>query len=313
MRKPSKAWIGTAGTALVLALLGCRQTPAPEVADESEHPPSGKIVLGDVASDIGHKSRKWQPLADYLAAGLGDHGIGVGELRVVPDLDTMAGLLRDGEVDLYMDSFYPVHYLHVHSGAELLLLRRKTGAATYRCVIFARADSGLTSLANLAGQTIAVEERASTSGYLLPLAHLIHSGLRPVEAPNAAAPLAADEVRITFSGDDDNTIQWVSSGRVTAGAVDQTTYDKFARENPGTLVALGTTSEIIRHQMILARPGMSSELRAAVKAQLFALSETVEGRAFLEQLETVAFSEILEQDHSAFRKARRMFDLIEGR
>ncbi len=314
MRRYWTTSIAAASIALVLAVLGCRRAPAPDVAEEAEPRPSasGRIVLGDVSTDVGSNFRKWQPLADYLAARLADHGIGVGELRVVPDPVTMGVLLRDGEVDLYMDSFYPTHYVSLRSGAEPLLLRRKH-PGTKSSVFFAKVDSGLTTLAELAGQTIAVEDHASTSGYLLPLAHLMRNGLLPVEESVPATAVAGDQVKIILSGDDDNTVRWVASGRVVAGAVDRETFDNFYRDNPNILIALDTTPEIIRHQVMLARPGMSAELRVAIATVLKAASETEDGQQFLEGIETEAFTDISEPDTAALQRAKEMYDLIASR
>lgn len=312
MPRISRRQIAAAGLALLGLLSGCRKSSAPSPEPEVAGPPSGRIVLGDVSTDVARKFRKWQPLADYLAANLGQQGIAVGELRVAPDLDSMVGLIRDGGVDLYMDSFYPATYVRVHSGAEPLLLRHKP-SATNRCVFFAKAGSGLRAVNELAGRMIAVETRASTSGFLLPLAHLIETGLHPVDKSGPRAPVAPDEVGITFSGDDDNTIQWVISGRVAAGAVDDETYDKFAERNPEAIISLGKTREIIRHQQMLVRPDMSPELSAAVKDLLSGLSQTADGRALLERLNTVAFTEISPPERAALADAREMFDRVEGR
>ena len=69
---------------------------------------TGVIVLSDIDEDdpVG-KLEEFQPIADYLAANLGDFGIGTGEVKIAPDLDTMVSWLASGEVDIFYDSLFP--------------------------------------------------------------------------------------------------------------------------------------------------------------------------------------------------------------
>ncbi|MBI3976036.1 MAG: phosphate ABC transporter substrate-binding protein, partial [Armatimonadetes bacterium] len=63
--------------------------------------PAGAIVLAEISGEPARKIRRFQPLADYLAARLHRFGIGVGKVVIPPDFETMIALLRSGEVHLY--------------------------------------------------------------------------------------------------------------------------------------------------------------------------------------------------------------------
>ena len=74
---------------LIIVLLGC--TEEPSKVQEPAAPPAaaGLVVLGKVSDKPSEKIAEYQPLADYLAANLGNLGISTGKVKVAPDLDTM--------------------------------------------------------------------------------------------------------------------------------------------------------------------------------------------------------------------------------
>jgi phosphonate transport system substrate-binding protein len=305
------------GLGLVLiAACGTTTSVTPSDAGEAENTTAiaseeTTIVLGDVSDEPIKKIKRFQPLADYLGENLGEQGINTGEVAIVPDLDSMIAAMKAGEIDLYFDSLYPATVVSEGSGAEPILRRWKDGVAEYNTVFFTRVDSNINQLEDLSGKHLALEEKFSTSGYLLPVSYLLQSNLNPVEKSAITSPVAANEIGYVFTRDDENTIQWVVSGRIEAGAIDNQSFAKIPEETRSQLRIFAETAKIPR-QLVLIAPDITPEQREEIKKLLIALDQTEAGQKVLEQLkETEKFDEFNSEDSIA--KMRELYDLVKNR
>lgn len=298
---------------LILLLVAC--SPQQTVVTEPTQPASselpGVIVIGDIdADDPISKIERFQPVADYLAENLSEFGIGSGEVRIAPDTDTMANWMESGEVDIYYDSLFPAMIVSDQSDAIPTLRRWKNGSPTYHSVFFARADSGIETLADLEGRIIGYDDRGSTSGYLLPTAYLLSNGFFPVARGSENASVNEDEIGYMFTNDDDNTIEWVLSGRLDAGVVDNLTYmDDIPQETREQLIILGETQEVAR-QIVLMGSTLAPEIRDAITELLVDLTETTEGLVILSTLKTDRFDTFPEGAENALETMRGFYDIV---
>jgi phosphonate transport system substrate-binding protein len=287
-------------------------TPGETVVAEGITAATRTIVIGRVSDDPAAEIEEYQPIADYLAANLGNFGIGIGVVRVAPDLDTMIQWLADGEVDIYFDNIYAATYAGELSGAFPIVIRVKEGSEDKRGTIITAADNGIESLSDLEGQMVGLEDNSSVAGYATPLAFLLESGLNMVYEESAEATLAADEVGYVFTYDNDNTIEWVLDGTVAAGAVDNTEVAEFLEENPGTLIVLAEAEDLMRHQPGMVRSDMDVALAAGIVALLFGVHETAEGPDILAPSETERYVAAAEGEADLAR-AREIYTLIYNR
>lgn len=267
------------------------------------------IVLGDISDDPAEVIDGTQPLADYLAEHLTDHGITSGRVRVVSSAAEMAQLMRDGQVDLYFDSTYPATLISDETGAQIILRRWRFGVEEYHSVIFASADSGITSLEDLPGHMVAMDAPYSTSGFMLPAVTMVESGLILIGKRGQGVAVADDEVGFIFSYDDENTLQWVLSGLVAAGVTDDYNFDvAFPEEATQKLVVLARTESTPR-QVVVARPGLEPELLEAIKLILTSIDEDEAGQAPLEAFQTTQFDEFPEGIEAASAHMREMMEI----
>ena len=275
----------------LITLVGCTSSetsPSGNNDNNTEVSATQKfITVADISNNPAKKIQRFQPMADYLAARLADFGITAGEVKIAPDLDTMANWLKTGEVDICFDSPYPAMIVSDRSQAVPILRRWKGGQATYNTVIFGLKSNGIKSLADLQGKTIAFDEPYSTSGYLLPLVYLLEAGFNLVEKQNTAVKVSANEIGYVFSSDDENAIQWVISGKVAAAAVDTGTFAEIPATTRQEFNILTETEKVARH-VVLVRAGMEPELQAAIKKILLEMEQTEAGKAVLEKFEQTA-------------------------
>ncbi|SDQ69612.1 phosphate/phosphite/phosphonate ABC transporter substrate-binding protein [Quadrisphaera sp. DSM 44207] len=268
--------------------------------------PRTTLVLGSVSDDPAEEAAVFQPFADHLAAALAPSGITAGRVEVAATTQEMAELLRTGRVDLYVDSMHGVTTVVAEGAATPLLRRWKDGAPTYRSVVVARRDSGITSPAQLAGRTVAFEEETSTDGWLLPAAVLVQQGLPLAPASEPGAVVPAGEVGYVYSGDDENTVFLVLDGRVAAGALSEEDLAEDAGSRADELVVVATTPDVPRHGVV-ARTGLDPALAAAVRGVLTTLHESEEGAEALADFDgTARFDDLAAEDLAPVLELRRV-------
>jgi phosphonate transport system substrate-binding protein len=306
------AWMG-----ILAALVGCSAKssapPLQKPTPTSSATATGTIVLAEISDEPTKKINRFQPLADYLATNLKDVGIGIGEVKIAPDMETMAKWLASGEVDIFFDSPYPAMIVSDRSSAKPLLRRWKDGTADYHTIIFTRSNRGFKKLSDLKGQMIAFEESFSTSGYMLPLTHLLKTGLNPIEKQDVNAQVGKNEVGYVFSENDQNAIQWVLSNRIAAAAVGSTDFLEIPPETRNQLTVLAKTESLPRH-LVIVSPKMDLAKQKAIKTVLVNMDETQQGRVVLKKFEkTSQFDEFPEGSDASLARMRELYNLVKNR
>ena len=259
--------------ALVVTLVaGCTER-ADSPVEPIEDRPDGVITLGDIEPDEpATRIRRIQPLADLLGERLSEHGIGHGRVVIAHDVAEMARLIRDGKVDFYLDSPFPVLAVNQQAGSSNLLLRQAKEDAEYWTEFVARSDAGVERLKDLTGRVVTFQEPNSTSGFLLPVVALIEQGfsLQPVAQPDSAVD--EGQVGCFFSGDEENTIELLLNGTAAIGVVSNQDFRELPEETRDRLTIIGSTDPVPR-QLVAVRPGIDPDLTDSVQRILLELTD----------------------------------------
>jgi len=160
--------------------------------------------------------RKFAPLGAYLEAETGMKVIFV----PVTDYAAVVEALATRKIDLaWLGGFTFVQARIRTKGTALPLVQRAEDAKfTSR---FITANDGIKTFADLKGKTFAFGAPSSTSGHLMPRYFLGQEGLNPDK----------DFKNTAFSGAHDATVAFVQAGKVDAGVLNASVWDKLVEQN----------------------------------------------------------------------------------
>jgi phosphonate transport system substrate-binding protein len=281
---------------LALALL------APATAAET-------LTLGTIDDEVKKTHKRFQALADYVAPRLAGSGVDTVDASIVLTTEDMIEGLRNGEIDVYIDSPLIMAIVARETQIRPFLRRWKDGVAEYHSVFFARRDRGFDALDDLVGRIIAFEEPTSSAGYLLPKAMLLTQGYRLVEVNDASAAVPADAIGYLFSDGDDNSAFWVQKGKVAAAVLDSSNFAELDEKRPGEMVALARSESLTRH-VVAHRHDLAPGIVAALGDTLLAMPESEEGREVLATFKTKRFDAFTGDPSQELARAERILSTL---
>lgn len=238
------------------------------------------LTVGSISKTPKEEIRNFQPFIDHLVGSLADSNIKVGRVMIAGSLQEMSELINQGLVDIYIDSPFPVMAIQKKTDSTAFLRRWKKGVREYNSVIFARKDSGITSLNDLTGKMISFEESFSTSGYFLPKATLLNANYSLIEKRNKNSPVAKDKIGYVFSYDDETSMVWVLRKKVAAAALSKKAFNVLSKSKRKDLVIL-KESLFVPRQIMVHRPNLPEKLVVNIKKILLNMHNNESGRRVL--------------------------------
>lgn len=205
---------------LVLAAPSRAATAEPTRAGASPQAdrPVGELVLGRVSDNPKADYERLRAMLDYVVPRMADVGIVGGRVLMARDSQQMVSYLKRGKVDWVTETAGSAMTLQDRAGARLMLAAERSGTNAYQALFFARRDSGIASLHDLRGRSIAFQSGASTSSYFLPASELLQAGLPLAILASPSDRPANDMVGFVFARSELNISAWVHKGLVDAGA-----------------------------------------------------------------------------------------------
>ena len=161
-------------------------------------------------------ARKFAPLGQYLEAKL---GVKV-EWTPVTDYAAAVEALVNKKVDLAWFGGFTFVQASVRSEGRVIPLVQREEDEKFRSVFITDANSGITRLEDLKGKTLSFGSPSSTSGHLMPRSFLLAAKINP----------DSDLKRVSFSGAHDATVAAVASGKVDAGALNISVWERLVAE-----------------------------------------------------------------------------------
>ncbi len=160
-------------------------------------------------------ARKAAPLVKYLEQKLGMQV----EFTPVSDYAASVEALANKQVDMAWFGGFTFVQAQVRSGGKAVPLVQRAEDEKFRSV-FITADPAIKTLADLKGHTLSFGSQSSTSGHLMPRSFLLDAKIDPDK----------DLKRVAYSGAHDATIAAVAAGKVDAGALNISVWEKFVAD-----------------------------------------------------------------------------------
>jgi phosphonate transport system substrate-binding protein len=160
-------------------------------------------------------ARKAAPLVKYLEARLGMRV----EFTPVTDYAASVEALVNRKVDLAWFGGFTFVQAAARSGGKIIPLVQREEDERFRSV-FITSDPAIKALSDLRGKDVSFGSQSSTSGHLMPRSFLLQAGLDPDK----------DFRRVAYSGAHDATIAAVAAGKVQAGALNISVWEKFVAD-----------------------------------------------------------------------------------
>ena len=266
------------------------------------------LVLGRISDDPKAHYEQLKPLLDYIVPRMADVGITEGRVLMARDLQQMGSYLRRGRVDWVTETAANAVRLHDRDGAQPLLLTERNGAGNYRTLVFVRKDSGITGLDDLIGRSVAFQDTASTSAYVVPAMMLLARDLpmqvllSPMDRPDERS------VGYVFARSELNIATWVHQRLVDAGTISNLDWENARRIPPSYRADFQIIAESQPYPRALemVRGDLDARIRERLRQVLLEAGNDPDAReALLQFFGTTRFLPIDEGASDALDELRR--------
>jgi phosphonate transport system substrate-binding protein len=239
------------------------------------------IVLLRQDTDLQAVLKDWQPTLDLIEKATGKKA----KILVNKDGEVLRQAVKNGEVDLLIDSVYNLATMDSGGNLAPTLTVWKKGKEEYNGCLFAKADSAIGKPADLVGKKVASEDPYSTSSFALPMGMIVDavkidgiksmeltqkvkaSGGKPALAVFKETAADPKKVNFAFSGGDENTALWVTTGAADAGAAQCGSFDEKKYK------VIGSSAKVPR-MVVAFHKKFDAGLRAKIEDAMVALPES---------------------------------------
>lgn len=277
-------------THLVLALGLMLGAVTAHAADSNPDTLKVALLPDENASELIKRN---QPLKDYLESALGKDI----ELVVTTDYSSMIEAMRFGRIDL--GYFGPLSYVMAKSKSDIepFAAMLVDGKPTYRSILIANADAGVSSYGDIKGKKMAYGDQASTSSHLIPKTVLLEQ-----------AGLAADtDYEEHFVGSHDAVAVNVANGNADAGGLSEVIFEHVMDRgliDRDDVVVLGYSAEYPQYPWAM-RSNLDPELKQKIQETFVAIDDP----DILNNLKAEGFVSIEDSDYDIIRDMGSLLNL----
>ncbi len=236
--------------------------------------------------NIFKQVERYEPIADYLSEKT---GVAV-QLKILLRYGNIIDNFVSEGLDAAFFGSFTYALAHKKMGVRVIVRPESIdGSSSYCGFIFVRRDSGIRTVADMRGKRFAFVDKATTAGYVFPLAYFRQHGV----------DFRSYLREFYFAGTHENAIEDVLDRKADIGAAKNTIFEKLAAGNHRIrqeLLVLARSPYVPENGLAVRRdldPAIVKRLRSA----LLAMDKDAEGAALLRSFGAKRFIATTEEDY----------------
>ena len=259
-------------------------TPFPSLAQ----PHQQKILIGILPEmNVFKQSQRFKLLGEYISQQI---GVTV-EFTILSRYGDIINRFTTEKMDgAFFGSFTGALAIKKLGVVPLARPVNLDGTSTYHGYLFVRKDSGIKGVKEMKNKKIAFVEKATTAGYLFPLAYLRDNGV----------PDPRHFFReFFFAGSHDGAISAVLNRKADVGAAKHSIYDRMRKDDPRIdreLIILAESAKVPSNGLCV-RSGLDESLKEKLKTVLLNLHTNPDGILVLKQFGAIKFTDTTANDY----------------
>jgi len=268
-----------------LIVAGCSEKKAPPKVK----PPEGKsITIGLIPEqNIFRQMERYEPLAAYVSKKI---GVKI-KLKVLPRYgNIISNFVSEGMDGAFFGSF-TYSLAHAKLGVEVLARPENgEGISSYHGLIIVRKDSLIRTAEDMRAKRFAFVDKATTAGYLLPLAYFKKHGIGDYRT----------YLKETyFAGTHEDVIYDVLNKKADIGAAKNTIFDRLAKTDERILkeLLILEKSPDVPENGLAVRKDLDNFLKIKLKETLLNMHNDPAGKNILSTFGARRFIETTDKDY----------------
>ncbi len=255
---------------------------------ESTETQQTEILIGLIPEmNVFKQQERFRPLAEYLTKKTGIKVNMTILSRYGNIIDRFTAEKMDGAFFGSFTGALAIEKLGVEPIARPVNL---DGSSTYHGYLFVRKDSGIRSVEEMKGKKMAFVDKATTAGYIFPVAYLKKSGVKDYRTYFK---------EFFFTGSHDASIYAVLGKKADIGAAKHSIYDRVRKTDARVdkeLLIIAESAKVPSNGLCV-RKGIDRELKNKLKNALLSLDKDPEGKQVLEKIGALKFIETTRNDY----------------
>lgn len=227
-------------------------------------PVQDKVILGLIPEiNIFKQKQRFDPLGKYLSQKI---GIPV-EFTILSRYGNILNLFNAEKIDgAFFGSFTGALAIRKLNAIPLARPVNQDNTSTYQGYLLVRKDSGINSVAGLQGKRIAFVAKATTAGYIFPLALFRENNILEIDKFFSES---------FFTGSHDAAITAVLDHKADVSAAKNIVYDRVKKANPRIEKELSiiATSPSVPSNGLCVRNTLDSGLQEKLTQALLSLGQ----------------------------------------